>query len=123
MTVEICEMKGCVEPTEKTIRYIRTDIEVCIDHFWEFTGWPGGQPPLTKDERIALRLSGELASALHRIIAAGAGPNVGNDWAEAAMRIHGIQHTIMAQAAARAYPDEFRLLGSSLVEPHPAVDQ
>lgn len=67
---------------------------------------------LTEDERTALRLSGELANACHRII--GDGPTAEHDWAEMASHIHVIQHAVMAQAAARAYPDEYRLLGGTL---------
>ena len=67
---------------------------------------------LTPDEQEAMRLSGELASLCHRII--GNGPQAANDWSEMAVRIHGVQHMILAQAAARAYPDEYRLLGGTL---------
>lgn len=32
-----------------------------------------------------------------------------------------IQHTVMAQAAARAYPDRYRLLGSTINDPGASV--
>lgn len=64
---------------------------------------------LTEDEHEAMRLSGELANTVGRII--GKGPQAEYDWNEAAQRIHAIQHMILAQAAARAYPDRYRLLG------------
>jgi hypothetical protein len=64
---------------------------------------------LTADEREALALSGQLAKLCRRIV--GSGPQAADDWSELASRIHAVQHTIMAQAAARAYPFEFRLLG------------
>lgn len=64
---------------------------------------------LTTDERKALELTGQLAEACKRIIAHG--QSGVHDWNEMAMRIHAVQHMIMAQAAARAYPTEFRLLG------------
>jgi len=67
---------------------------------------------LTDTEKEALALSGQLAGLLRKII--GDGPQAANDWAEAAIHIHNIQHTIMSQAAARAYPQEFRLLGQTL---------
>jgi len=35
----------------------------------------------------------------------------GHDWTEAAQRIHGLQHMVMAQAAARAFPHLYRELG------------
>ncbi len=39
------------------------------------------------------------------------GPTREEDLAELTATIHIIQRTVMAQAAARAYPGEFRLLG------------
>ncbi len=71
-----------------------------------------GSDLLTDDERKALRLSGKLVGLLHGII--GDGMQSANDWAEMAGHIHVIQRAIGAQAAARAYPGEFRLLGKSL---------
>lgn len=67
---------------------------------------------LTEDEKEALALTAHLAEVCHRIV--GVGPIATQDWNELAMRIHAVQHTIMAQAAARVYPDEFRLLGGGL---------
>lgn len=64
---------------------------------------------LTEEELEALRLSGKLAERMRRII--GDGPTASHDWSEIAQCIHALQHAIMAQAAARAYPNEFRLLG------------
>ena len=69
---------------------------------------------LTDDEREALRLSGQLANACRKVI--GDGPNANHDWAEMAAHIHNIQHALMSQAAARAYPTEFRLLGGSIAK-------
>jgi hypothetical protein len=69
-------------------------------------------PLLTDDELEAMSLSCKLANLLGRIIRQnGTKEQQGHDWAEAAMRVHSIQHTIMAQAASRAYPAQFRLLG------------
>lgn len=67
---------------------------------------------LTEDEREALRLSGDLANRCARII--GDGPSAAADWAEMAAHLHVIQRTIMSQAAARAYPDQMRLLGGTI---------
>ncbi len=36
-----------------------------------------------------------------------------NDWVEARTFIHGLQQMIMSNAAARAYPDRFRLLADA----------
>jgi hypothetical protein len=64
---------------------------------------------LTPDELAAMDLTAELANLFGRII--GDGPTRDGDWSEVAVHIHTLQHLIMAQAAARAYPDRFRLLG------------
>lgn len=71
---------------------------------------------LTDDEHTAMRLSADLANVVRRII--GSGSPAEHDWNEAAQRIHAIQHTIMAQAAARAYPALYRPLGGVIKEPH-----
>lgn len=67
------------------------------------------EPLLSEMEIQALRMSGELANLLSKII--GNGSTRDADWREAAAKIHDIQHMIAAQAAARAFPNEFRLLG------------
>lgn len=69
---------------------------------------------LTEDEHRAMELSGELATLIHRII--GDGPVAISDWAEAAGHIHSVQRNILAQAAARLYPDRYRLLGQRISE-------
>lgn len=69
---------------------------------------------LTDDELWALDLTGELANLCRRII--GDGPTSVGDWNEMAERIHAIQHTLMAQAAARCHPGRFRLLGGVVGE-------
>jgi hypothetical protein len=38
------------------------------------------------------------------------------DLEEAASKIHDLQHMVMAQAAARAYPEHYRLLGQRLIK-------
>lgn len=43
----------------------------------------------------------------------GDGPARGADLAELAVHLHAIENTVLAQAAARAYPDRYRLLGES----------
>jgi hypothetical protein len=60
-------------------------------------------------EQYALELTGTLAAGMADII--GRGPSSAADFAEATMHIHAIQHMIMSQAAARAHPDLYRLLG------------
>lgn len=75
---------------------------------------------LTADERRAMKVSADLWNLLNVIV--GNGPSRLNDLRELAAHIHGIQHAIMSQAAARAYPDLYRLLGSSLREEQPWVE-
>lgn len=66
-------------------------------------------PLLTDEEHEAMALSAQLANLVRRII--GDGPQAEHDWNEMAQRIHAIQHTVLAQAAARAYPALYRPLG------------
>lgn len=49
----------------------------------------------------------------------GTGPTRDADLAEVVVHIHALQHMVMAQAAARAYPTELRLLGSTIQEEQP----
>lgn len=67
---------------------------------------------LTDRERQAARRAGELWGDLCAIV--GDGPTRDADLHELVVHIHAIQHAIMSQAAGRAYPAEFRLLGSTL---------
>lgn len=70
-----------------------------------------GDALLTDLELEAMTLTGTLANLLRRII--GDGPTAEHDWAETAADVHRLQQRIMSQAAARAYPDKFRLMGGS----------
>lgn len=67
---------------------------------------------LTTQELEAMDMTAQLANKIHEII--GDGPTASADWSEAAAEIHVIQHRIMAQAAARAYPERFRLMGRTI---------
>ena len=64
---------------------------------------------LTPDEFEAMDLLGKAAGVIRRII--GDGNQAVYDWGEAADKIHQLQSMVMAQAAARAYPERFRPLG------------
>ena len=64
---------------------------------------------LTEEEQLALGLTGELHRQMILII--GPGPARIGDTAELVTHIHAIQHMIMSQAAARAYPLLYRMLG------------
>lgn len=67
---------------------------------------------LTGDERKAIRLLGEVAGQFRVII--GDCELGAADWAEVVDKVHQLQAMVMSQAAARAYPDEYRLLGDGL---------
>ena len=69
-----------------------------------------GEHLLTEAEQRAMDLTAELAGLLIGDVI-GAGASRHGDVSEMVAHIHGIQHAIMAQAAARAYPDRYRLLG------------
>lgn len=68
---------------------------------------------LTEVEKQALALTAELYDLIAgRIIVSG--PTREQDTAELAADIHRIQARIGAQAAARAHPDLYRLMGDTL---------
>ncbi len=85
------------------------------------------QPGLTDTEHAALHLSGRLAQMVETI--AGNDPHTrNNDVRKLQDHIHTVQSYILAQAAARAYPGMYRLLGGPVVNPdvlrtHHDVDQ
>jgi hypothetical protein len=68
---------------------------------------------LTLAEHHAMKLAAELMGYVAREII-GDGMSRRQDLAELAIHVHGIQNMVMAQAAARAYPDRYRLLGDTL---------
>ena len=70
---------------------------------------------LTDDEQQAVRMAGDLWNHLVRHVVAD-GRTRDADLGELCAHIHAIQHAVMSQAAARAYPDTYRLLGGSLAE-------
>lgn len=65
---------------------------------------------LTEEEHHAVELSAGLWNYINEHVVAD-GPTKEADLREIMAHIHGIQRAIMAQAAARAYPDQYRLLG------------
>jgi TIR domain len=74
---------------------------------------------LTDAERKAVRLAGELYTLIRDEVC-GDGPARDADLAELAADIHRIQHRVTAQAAARMYPGEFRLMGEVVSGQAPA---
>ncbi|GIH95344.1 hypothetical protein ACFFMN_23570 [Planobispora siamensis] len=70
------------------------------------------QTGLTPDELDALSLTADLAGRLALIV--GEGRSRAHDLNELLVHVHAIQHAVMAQAAARIYPERFRLLGEEI---------
>lgn len=64
---------------------------------------------LTPAELRFLELTAELADLTSEIV--GHGRTRQQDMNELGVQIHALQHTVMAQSAARAHPELFRLLG------------
>jgi predicted sugar kinase len=72
---------------------------------------------LTSYEKLALEVSGHLANLiLNKIIPHPVAMGTENDLYEVLAHIHGIQRYIMSNAAARAYPEMYRVLGQDLKE-------
>lgn len=70
---------------------------------------------LTPDELRALDLTEELANVLSRVV--GWSPSREQDLAELLVKINELRHAVLAQVAARTYPDRFRLLGRTFTPP------
>jgi hypothetical protein len=73
---------------------------------------------LTAAEHNAVTTAALLANQVAEIITDG--PSRDGDLAEAAHHIHAVQRMILAQAAARAYPDRYRTLGGVVPLPPPS---
>lgn len=63
---------------------------------------------LSEAEKHALHVANLLEMALYALTA---GPAEAEDRAEVRVHVHALQNMVLAQAAARAYPDLHRLLG------------
>lgn len=74
---------------------------------------------LTQAERDLISDLGRCMGAFTRIV--GDGRTRDADLTEFCTIIHAAQNTVMSQAAARAYPHEYRLLGG-VCEPRPTPD-
>ena len=70
------------------------------------------QPLLSSIEQQIINAAGDLWTMMCAAIPEG--PTRQSDLGELIVHIHAIQHTFMAQAASRAYPDLYRQLGSTL---------
>jgi hypothetical protein len=68
---------------------------------------------LTFDEHSVLEDLGALAGRLVALV--DVGPSRDGDVAELCHHVHALQNAVLAQAAARAYPSRYRLLGGEVV--------
>lgn len=75
---------------------------------------------LTEAEHRAMDLTVELVNLLASDIITDGRSRTG-DLNELIRHIHAIQHTVLSQAAARAYPNRYRLLGGELTGPDAAT--
>lgn len=67
---------------------------------------------MTDEERALVYDLGQIWNRICNVV--GDGPTRDADLAEMIPHIHALQRNIMAQAASRMYPGEFRTLGESL---------
>lgn len=65
---------------------------------------------LTDEERYVLNLTSEIWNVMNKEVV-GSEKNREADLWELSIHIHNIQNMILAQAAAREYPEKYRLLG------------
>lgn len=101
---------------ERTDKALDADGELLELHAAYLTADPDDpEPPglLTKAEREAVRQAGQLYTLIAEHIVTD-GPTRDDDLAEVRAAVHVVQRAVLAQAAARAYPAEFRLLGRTL---------
>lgn len=101
------------------LRRHKPDVAHALDRGMEqvrwFTHWTAATRPdddpglLTADEHQVVEDLGAVAGQIRSLC--GDGPVATGDWKELAAAIHVLQFRVLAQAAARAYPDRYRLLG------------
>lgn len=72
-------------------------------------------PLMTDAEHRAMDLTAQLWDLMVTEVIED-GPAADQDRREFAAQIHAVQHTIMAQVAARAYPDKYRTLGGDTLK-------
>lgn len=68
---------------------------------------------MTDEEHHAMEMSAQLWNYINRHVVI-AGHTRDSDLREIMFHIHGIQRALLGQAAARAYPDRYRLLGGQI---------
>lgn len=79
----------------------------------------GKEELLTEAEHEVVELLGKAWNAFIQGVVREDGPTAEHDRAEFLTHIHDAQHAIMAQAAGRAYPNRYRLIGEVIENPDP----
>jgi hypothetical protein len=74
-----------------------------------------GDNYLTQQEKVVIAMAGSIMSRVSDIV--GDDRSRSGDLREILGAVHLIQNTILAQAAGRLYPDQYRLLGETLQDP------
>lgn len=72
---------------------------------------PAPDPMLTADELALVDMLGKCSNLFGKVV--GSGRTRSADLTEVVHHIHVLQQAVLSQAAARAYPDQFRLLGEA----------
>lgn len=65
---------------------------------------------LSEQEQELMELLGQVATGMYEMMLP-FDSGTESDYAEAVHYIHGLQNMVLAQAAARLYPDKYRLYG------------
>lgn len=111
--------KAPMPPREWLDKHTGTGSKGSAGAGWQ-EGWLAGRAsvlghadePLTVDEHRFMDLTADLANLLGGIV--GHDHSRAGDLNEAVAHIHALQAMVLAQAAARAYPDRYRLLGGTI---------
>lgn len=75
---------------------------------------------LSEVEQDLLDELADVAQSFSSVIAHG--PTRAADLAEMGVHVHALQNMVLAQSAARVYPDRYRLMGATLLPAHPLLD-
>jgi hypothetical protein len=78
---------------------------------------------LTDAERRAMDLTTQLWNVLATEVVGDVSGSRAGDLRELGAHLHAIQQAVLSQAAGRAYPDRYRLLGRALVEAQSAGEE
>lgn len=78
---------------------------------------------MTDEEHHAMELTGSLFNYISKNVIGPDPASRSGDVRELVIHIHGIQRMLMAQAACRAFPDKYRLLGERIAKDEEVEDE